>query len=394
MKLKTISSLKKLSGRKVLVRVDFNISVKSGKIASDYKILKSLPTIEFFLKKGAQVILVSHLGRPAGKDKKLSLKPVANRLSELLKKEVPLFAFSTSVEWNKIKEAIGKLKNGEVVMLENIRFDEEEEREGMGLSRKLAGLADIFVLDGFAVAHRKAASVSGVAKFIPAYAGLLLAEEISVLSKAIEKPKRPLVVLLGGAKADTKIPVLKNLLKVADHVLIGGGIFNTYLFASGKKVGKSLISKDLKKEIAKYCKSKKIVFPVDVIIGDPMGKKAKVVPVQNLRITNGEAIFDIGPGSVQHFAKYFKDSQTLIWNGAVGMFEQSPYHYGTNSLACLFAGRSKGKAVGICGGGETVEVLEKLKLMEDIDLVSTGGGAMLEFLSGTKLPGLKALQTN
>jgi phosphoglycerate kinase len=389
--MKSVRQIKKLSGKKVLVRVDFNTPVKNGKVASDYKLVKSIPTIDFLLKGGATVILVSHLGRQTGPYQKLSLKQIAKRLEDLMQKKVVFLQLNKNSDWKKIQEQIAKFPKGTLALLENIRFVPEEEKEGTNLSKALAALCDVFVLDGFAVSHRKASSVSGVAKYVPAFAGLLLFEEITVLSKVIKKPKRPLVVMLGGAKAETKIPILKKFLPIADHILVGGGIFNTYLSAKGKFVGKSLVSPDFEKDVKRYCASKKIILPVDVVVGDPKGKNVRVEKVDKLKVGKNEAIYDVGPETVRNFAEYIRKGKTLVWNGALGMFEQSPYHHGTFSLVRLFAARSKGKAVGVSGGGETVEILEKLHAMSELDLVSTGGGAMLEFFSGTKLPGLKNL---
>ncbi len=402
MEIRSIKELKNLAGKRVLVRADFNVPLKGKKIEDDFKIYKSLATIKFLLKAGAKIILVSHLGRPGGGEKKLSLKPIAAHLQKLLNKNIKYYNIKIlNINYfDNVKENIKNLKNGEVALLDNIRFFAGEEKNDRTLAKKLAGLADIFVLDGFAVAHRDSASVTGVAKYLPAYAGLLFAQEIEILSGILEKPKHPMVVILGGAKVETKIPVLKNLLSKADHILIGGGIFNTYLFAKGYNVGKSLIGKEYKKEILKYCSNKKIVLPVDFVVGKENGKEARVIEMKGEGgkekwggvIKKDEAIYDVGPRTVQLYSKYIKKAQTLIWNGAVGMFETHPYEYGSFSLAHLFAARSKSKAFGVGGGGETVEILKKLKLMQDVDLVSTGGGAMLEYLGGKKLPGLKAFE--
>ncbi|MFA6105420.1 MAG: phosphoglycerate kinase [Patescibacteria group bacterium] len=390
--MKSVRQIKNLTGKKVLVRVDFNVSIHKGKVVSDYKLSRSLPTIEYLLNQGARVVLVSHLGRPNGIDSKHSLKPVVHRLEDLLQRKVKLLPITKGQDWRNTQAAVSAMPNGSVAMLENIRFLKDEETEGQHLSKVLASLCDIFVLDGFAVAHRRAASVSGVAKYVPSYAGLLLFEEITVLSNVLRRPKRPLLVMLGGAKAETKIPVLKKLLPIADYILVGGGIFNTYLASLKKPIGKSIYSKGLEKEVKRYCENRKVILPVDVIVGDAKGNKVRVVKVSELSVGKNEAIYDIGPESVHLFAKYLKKAKTLVWNGALGMFEQHPYQYGTFSLARLFAARSKGHALGVCGGGETVQILEKIRAMTDIDLVSTGGGAMLEFLSGDKLPGLKALK--
>lgn len=390
--MKSIADVKNLANKKVLVRVDFNIPIVKARIVSDYKLIRSLPTINFLLKAGAVVILVSHLGRPKGKEKSLSLKPIAGRLEKLLQKKVNFKNISTGADWKKLQKEISVADSRSLFMLENIRFLKDEETESSDLSKKLSDLCDLFVLDGFGVAHRRGASVTGVTRYVPAYAGLLLHEEISILSTVLRRPKRPLVVMLGGAKAETKIPVLKKLLPIADYILIGGGIFNTYLSAKGKKIGNSVKASNLESLILKYCQNKKVIFPLDVVVGSDSGKDARSVAVEKLNITKREAIYDIGPETVRLFAGYIKKSKTLIWNGAMGMFEQHPYQYGTYALIRLFAARARGAAFGICGGGETVEILEELHLMPEIDLVSTGGGAMLEYLSGAKLPGLESLK--
>ena len=401
MRFKSIQQVKNLANKNVLLRVDFNVPLKGGKVLDNYKIKKSLATIKFLIEKRAKVILVSHLGRPDGVDKKLSLKPVASELGKFLQKEVKLLDVkkSSSVSnvgtrhnFVKLKVQIEKLFPSAVVMLENIRFVSGEEKNSTQLAKELAGLADLFVLDGFAVAHRQTASVCGVSKYIPAYAGLLLEEEIEGLDRALKNPKKPFVVVLGGIKMETKIPVLKNLLNKANYILVGGGIFNTYLWAKGYKIGSSLVDKNLKKEALRYCSKRKVILPVDVVVGPKNGKLAKVIEVKKLNLKKDMSIFDIGPKTIKLFSQYIKKSQTLIWNGAMGYFEQHPYEYGTYSIAHLVAARAKGKAFGITGGGETVEVLKKLHLIGDVDLASTGGGSMLEYLGGNKLPGLEVLK--
>ena len=394
MSLNSLSSLKHLKGRRVLVRADFNVPVKNGRVTDNYKLTASLPTIRRLLKFGARIILVSHLGRPEKFDTKFSLKPVSVALEKLLGQKIYFLPVKkTDHYFNSASQAVARLKPGEILMLDNCRFWPGEEKNNPALARQLAALADIFVLDGFAVAHRDAASVSGVAKYLPAYAGLLMEKEVTGLSRATEKPQKPLVVILGGIKMETKIPVLKNLLAKADYVLVGGGISNTYLWAKGWPVGASAIDKKHKKDILKYAANKKIIWPVDVIIGDAKGRGARAVPVETdfAVIGKTDSIFDIGPQTIKLFAKFIKTARTIVWNGALGYFEQKPYQYGTYAVARLIAARSQGPAFSICGGGETVEVLTDLGLASDIDLVSTGGGAMLEFLSGKILPGVKAV---
>ncbi|MDO8625944.1 MAG: phosphoglycerate kinase [Candidatus Magasanikbacteria bacterium] len=390
MKINSIRDVKNLAGKRVLVRVDFNVPIKNGQVLDDYKMRKNLPTIKYLIDKKAKLILMSHLGMLSPTDPPQSLRPVAKHLEKLLKQPVKFvpFKLGTNPELKLID-----LKNGEVAVLENVRYAPDEKTNTGIFAKELAKQADYYVLDGFASAHRNSTSVAGVAKYLPAFGGLLITEEIAGLSKVMEKPNQPLVVLIGGAKAETKISVVKNLLPKADYILVSGGFFNTYLWAKGFKVGGSLIQKEFKTEILKYAQSKKLILPVDLVVGRADGSAARVVPINaDFKITDSKlAIYDIGPATVQLFAEYIKQAATLIWNGAMGRFEVHPYEYGTFSLARLFAARSKGKAFGVCGGGETVQVVEKLKVADQIDLVSTGGGAMLEFLGGKKLPGFLAL---
>ncbi len=398
MNVPSIKNVKNLRGKRVLVRADFNVPIKNGQIQDDFKIIKGLATIRYLAQKGAKVVIISHLGRPTGFDAKLSLRPIAKRIAILLGKDVPV------VSGNSVLSGISPRAEGDIVMLENIRFLPGEEKNDRATIQMLGALADIFVLDGFGVSHRAAASVSGVAGFLPHYAGLLLSEEIEGLNRVMEHPTKPLVVVLGGAKMETKIPVLKKLLPLADYILLGGGMVNTYLWAKGRDVGCSLVDKEFKKEALLYGGKKKVIFPVDVVVGEKNGRRAQVMPIdykfpsyakapEDRQILNSKfGIYDIGPKTVKLYAEYLKKANTIVWNGAMGFFEQPPYQYGTYAVAQLIATRAKGNAFGVCGGGETVEVLKKLQILDDIDLVSTGGGAMLEFLSGKKLPGIEALR--
>ncbi|KKQ27839.1 MAG: Phosphoglycerate kinase [Candidatus Magasanikbacteria bacterium GW2011_GWC2_37_14] len=408
MKLRTLKQIKNLKNKRVLVRVDFNVPVNNGKILDDERIKLSVPTIEYLLKKKAKVILLTHLGRPAGYngkgksgyDKKFALTSVVKKASELLNKEIKFVedikigrAKDQELYFANAEKEIAKMKDGEIVMLENMRFFPEEAKEITKLSKKIAKLGDIFVLDGFAVAHREAASVSGVAKYLPSFAGFLLEKEIINLNKVTEKPKSPFVVVLGGAKVETKAPVLKNLLPKADYVLIGGGVFNTYLKAVGYKLGGSLVDNDYLKDSLKYCKTMKVIKPIDVVVGTEDGKHYEVLKVNSkLEIKNSKlAILDIGPATIRLYAEYIKKAKTLVWNGAMGYFEKRVYSTGTLSVARLVASRARGRAFGVIGGGETLEAMERVKMTEFVDLVSTGGGAMLEYLAGKKLPGIRAL---
>ena len=398
--MKTINKLKNLSGKIVLLRVDYNVPLKKSKILDDEKIIKSLPTIQALQAKEAKIIIVTHLGRPEGKIvPTLKVNPLALRLGELLKQRIVKL---DSKNWAKsggdqmrleMLTTIDAMRPGEVAMLENIRFSKDEEGNKGTLAEELANLADIFVLDGFAVSHRADASVVGVAKYLPSYAGLLMESEVKALSKVLQRPRKPLVAIIGGIKAETKIPVIKNLLKKSNYILIGGGIVNTYLYALGFKIGSSVVDKKYAKEILQYCKNKKVIKPLDVVVGDIKGKKYWVKDLdKNFKITDKNlAIYDIGPKTIHEFAKYIKKAKTIVWNGAMGYFEQKPYQHGTYSIARLVATRSKGTAFGVVGGGETLLSLEAVKMSEYVDHISTGGGAMLEFLSGKKLPGVKIL---
>lgn len=394
MKIKTVKEIKNLFGLRVLARADFNVPVKNGKIENDFKIRRGLDTIKYLCAKGAKVIIITHLGRPKGADKKLSLKPVALRLEKLLGKKIKFLPWTKAGEYfGRADKEIGRMKNCEVLMLENVRFLGGEEENNTYLSRQFSELADIFVLDGFAVAHRASSSVTGAGGILPSYAGILMEEEISGLSRVLSRPEKPLVLVLGGAKMETKMPVLKKFLPVADKILLGGGVANTFLWAAGYQIGSSIVDKEERKTVLKLLKNKKIVLPLDVIVGKLDGTGAKSCLVdKNLSIKPGRGIYDLGPATMRLFATYLKKANTLIWNGAMGFFEVHPYEYGTKTVARLFAARARGKAFGILGGGETVEVVEKMGLTAEIDLVSTGGGAMLKFLSGEELPGLKILK--
>jgi len=383
LKFKIIRDIKDLKNKIVLLRVDFNVPIEKGKIKDGYKIKASLPTIKYLLDKKAKIILVSHLGRPLKKEKKYSLKIVALELEKLLKRKIDFQDFQDY-----------KKSRASVTLLENIRYHKEEQENDIKFSKSLSSLADIFVFDGFAVSHRTSASVVGVSRFLPTYGGFLIEKEINGLNKVLVNPKKPMIVVLGGAKMETKIPILKNLIKIADYILIGGGVANTFLKSEGYKVGGSLICDNCLKQALVFANKQKIILPLDVIVGDKNGKNCEVVNIdKKFKITSSKlGIYDVGPKTIQKYSEFIKSAKTLVWNGALGYFEQKEYSYGTYALATLISARSKGKAFGVCGGGETVEILKKLKVEDDIDLLSTGGGAMLEFLAGKKLPGLEILK--
>ncbi len=398
--MKSIKNIKTLSGKAVLVRVDFNAPMKNKKIADDTRLRESIPTIEYLAKAGAKVVLIMHLGRPEGKTvADLKIDPIAAVLGKLLKKPVKKLAVKNwkldEKERIRLKSEIAKMKPGQVAMLENIRFSPFEEGNKGDFAKSLAGLGDIFVLDGFAVCHRSDATVAGLAKYLPSYAGFLLEKEISGLLKAVNNPKRPFVLVMGGIKLETKIPVIKKLLPKVDQLLIGGGIASTYFYEAGYGVGDSLVDIEYSREVFANCRKTKVIKPVDLIVGEKDGKKYRVVEMSgepHKICGRNEAIFDIGPATIRLYSNYIKKARTIVWNGAMGWFEKKPYDVGTLAVARLVASRSKGKAFGIIGGGETLEAMAKTGMGEYVDLVSTGGGAMLEFLAGKKLAGLTALE--
>ena len=398
--MKTIKNLKNLKNKRVLVRVDFNVPVENKKVLEDARMMAVMPTIQFLIKAKAKIILVAHLGRPDGKVvRALRLDPVVAHLSALLDQKVKKLE-TRDFKFNKktkdyFKKQIAEMAPGQVMMLDNIRFSPDESKNTGTLAEDLADMADIFVQEGFAVAHRAEASVVGVAKYLPAYAGLLLEKEIKGLEKVMKNAKKPFVFILGGVKVATKAPVVKNLMPKIDNILVGGAIVNTFFKLKGYKVGKSVADDQFIVDVKNCCQHTNIVLPVDLVVGAKDGQKYHVVDVKetpHVICKKDEAIFDIGPKSIELFASYIKKANTIVWNGALGYFEQFPYKTGTLSIARLVASRSKGKAFGVIGGGETLQAMNQVKMSEYVDLVSTGGGAMLEFLSGKKLPGIEVLK--
>lgn len=388
MKIKSLRELKTLSGKTIFLRVDFNVPLRNGKIQEDYRIRAGLETIEFLLAKGARLIIASHLGEPQGREIAFSLKPVAARLQTLLKKPVK---FLTEFNGLKIKAALKSLKNGEVILLENLRFNKGEYENDPKFAATLAGLADIYVNDAFAVCHRDQASVSAIKKYLPAYAGLLLEKEVAALRRILQ-PKKPLVVVMGGAKIKTKAPLISKLYPVASHILVGGALANNFFKFQNLETGKSLVDEDSRRFVKKFFQGRKlaakIVLPRDVVVKNKQGRAQVVAPAE---VAAGDTILDIGPKTIADFAGYIKKANSLVWNGPLGKFEEKSFKHGTDAIAYLLASRSSGLAYGVVGGGETVEILNRLKMAEYIDWVSTAGGAMLAYLGGEKLPGLKKI---
>jgi phosphoglycerate kinase len=377
-----------VKGKKVLVRVDFNVPLKDGVVGDDTRIRAALPTIEYLMKNGAAVILCSHLGRPkGGPDPKYSLKPVADYLSGLLKKPV---AFADDCLGESAVNAAKALKPGDVLVLENTRFYAGEEKNDPEMAKKLASYADLFVNDAFGTAHRAHASTEGVTHYLPAVSGFLLEKEIKYLGAAVADPKRPFVAILGGAKISDKIGVIKNLLTKADKVLIGGGMANTFLKAKGLAVADSLVEEEAV-ETAKSLLAEgsgKLHLPVDLVIADKFDAAAekKTIPVGN--VPAGWRILDIGPKTVEAYAKELKGAGTVVWNGPMGVFEFPEFAKGTFGVAKAVADCG---GISIIGGGESVAAIQQSGLADKITHISTGGGASLEMLEGLVLPGVAAL---
>ncbi len=378
-----------VKGKKVLVRVDFNVPIKDGVVQDDTRIKAAMPTIQYLLDNGAAVILFSHLGRPkGGPDPKYSMKPVAEYLAKLTGKSV---AFAADCVGEPADQAAAALKAGEVLVLENTRFHPEEEKNDLDLAKKMAALADIFVNDAFGSAHRAHSSTEGVARFLPAVAGFLMEKEIEYLGQAIDEPKRPFVAILGGAKVSDKINVIKNLLAKADTILIGGGMANTFFKAQGFSMGKSLVEGEvleLAKELIGIGGSK-LRLPVDAVIAQKMeeGAETQIVPIGP--IPDDWMILDIGPKTLEAFGQVIADAATVVWNGPMGVFEVSTFAKGTFGIAQALA---DSKTISIVGGGDSASAIQKSGLADKITHISTGGGASLEMLEGIALPGVAALQ--
>lgn len=400
MKLRTLPKPKDLKGKRVLLRVDYNVPVTRGKVERDgeWRLLRSVPTLEYLVASGAKTLILSHRGRPAGKSvASLSMKPIANRLSAMLGRKVPFVADCTGP---KVAGAVAKMKDGDILLLENVRFKKGEGTDAKAFSEKLSGSADLFVNDAFAVSHREAASVVGVARLLPSFAGRLMVNEVSAISSAMADPKRPFVAVMGGAKVSSKIGAIERMLEVADRVLLGGSLIVPFFEAQGFGVGSSRASQEDVDAAVRLMSSKrfgKVVLPHDVIIGNPKSVKGRprIVDLSEdpfeFTEKRTEGVMDIGPKTVSAYASYIRSASTIIWNGPLGLFEIPKYSHGTIAVGRLIATRSKGRAFGIVGGGETVMALERTGLADCVDHISTGGGAMLEFIESGDLPGLKPL---
>jgi len=381
-----------LENKRVLVREDLNVPLDENKnITDDTRIRAALPTIKYLVEKGAKVILASHLGRPKGKvNPKYSLAPVAKRLSELLGKEV---AFAEDCIGEVAEKAVAKMQAGDVLLLENVRFYEAEEKNDPEFAKQLASLADIYINDAFGTSHRAHASTVGVANYLPAGAGFLMQKEIEIMGKALENPERPFVAILGGAKVSDKIGVIKNLLNKVDALLIGGGMVFTFLKSQGYEIGKSLLEPDkveLAASLIKEAEEKnvKLLLPEDVVVTSELkeGLPYETVPVS--QIPADKIGVDIGEETQKKFAEAIKGAKTIVWNGPMGVFEMKDYAKGTLAVAEAMA---KSGAVTIVGGGDSAAAVEQLGYAKAMTHISTGGGASLEFLEGKELPGVAAL---
>lgn len=377
-----------LNQKRLLIRADLNVPMEKGKIQNDARIKASLPTLQLALKQQAGVLLISHLGRPKEGvfNPEFSLKPIGVHLSELLKQPV---RFET--DWL----SGVSIKPGEIVLGENVRFNVGEEENDPILSKKMAELCDIFVMDAFGTAHRAQASTVGVAEFAPlACAGLLLSKELEALGKIFQNPKHPLVAIVGGAKVSSKLSILKSLLKHVDTLIVGGGIANTFLKAKGMFIGDSLYEENLVHAAAQLLEQasiegKSILIPEDVVVAKEISEHAATAIKSISEITQGEKILDVGPLTSRHYAEFIQSAKTIVWNGPLGVFEYQPFAEGTRHLANAIAAST---AFSVAGGGETLAAIDAFKVHDKISYISTGGGAFLEYLEGKTLPALRVLE--
>ncbi|MDZ7825387.1 MAG: phosphoglycerate kinase [Gammaproteobacteria bacterium] len=375
-----------LAGKRVLIREDLNVPVKEGRVTSDARIRAAIPTLQAALEAGATVLVCSHLGRPtegesAATEPDASLAPVAARLGELLDREVPLVS-----DW---LDGVD-VADGQLVLLENVRWNRGEKKDDETLAKKMAALCDLFVMDAFGTAHRAQASTHGVARFAPvACAGPLLVAELEALHKALAEPRRPLVAIVGGAKVSTKLEVLERLAEVADRVIVGGGIANTFIAAAGHGVGDSLHEADLVDTARRLAEKAEFPLPTDVVVGDHFGEDAEATVKPVDAVAEGEMILDVGPETAKTYAGLLADAGTILWNGPVGVFEFEQFGHGTRALGEAIAASD---AFSIAGGGDTLAAIDAYGIADRISYISTGGGAFLEFVEGKTLPAVAVLE--
>lgn len=398
MKLKTIEDIPEIKGKHILLRVDFNVPLTEPdeyghrEVADNTRIVEALPTIKYLINKGGRLIILTHLGRPDGKIvDNLMVDPIGRELRKLLNHPVLKLDAITS---DSAHEDIKNMKDGEIILMENVRFREEEEKCGEQYTKELASMGDIYVNDAFGTAHRRHSTTAGLADFLPSYAGYLMQKEVEALSPLLENPQHPLTLVVGGAKIDSKIGIIKNFIGKADHILVAGGIGNTFLAASGYNLGESLVQHDkieLAREIMIECQENKtkIILPHDLIAASEATDDAETANVGVEDFICDMKAFDLGKWSAEEFCNIIEDSKTIIWNGPVGMFEKKPFREGSRVIAnCL----AKHDCISIIGGGDTISALNMFNIpAESLTHISTGGGASLEFLEGKMLPGIKPL---
>lgn len=380
-----------LKGKKIFCRVDFNVPIINGEISDDTRIVAALPTIKYLIDQGAKVILASHLGRPKGQvNEDLRLDPVAKHLSNLLNQTVTK---TDDVYSDEVVEAVNQLNEGDILLLENVRFHPGEEKNDAELAKQFASLADIYVNDAFGTSHRAHASTEGVAQYLTAVSGFLLEKELDVLGKALENPDRPFTAIIGGAKVKDKIGVIENLLDKVDHLLIGGGLSYTFIKAQGYEIGESLLEEDkidLAKDFINKAKEKgvQLHLPIDAVVADRFAEDANTKVVSIDQIPSDWQALDIGPKTVEHFSQIVSESKLIVWNGPMGVFEYDAFSNGTKGVAEALA---KTEGYTVIGGGDSASAVEKFNLADQMDHISTGGGASLEFMEGKVLPGVAAL---
>jgi len=384
-----------VAGKRVFVRVDFNVPLQDGKVTDDSRIRASVPTIAYLLQHGARVILASHLGRPDGKVQDgLRLRPVGERLSLLMGRNVPVTGDALGVG---TVDAVKRLRNGECLLLENLRFHAEEEKNDPKFAAQLADYAELYVNDAFGTAHRAHASTVGVPQLLPAYAGFLMEQEIQMLSKLLENPEHPFAAIVGGAKVSGKLKVLDRLLEKVDVLILGGGMANTFLLAQGKAVGKSLAEHDMVDEAKRVLadaeqRGVKVVLPVDVIVAKEVTRGTEYKTLQAEKIPASWHIVDVGKASLEAMEAALADAKTVFWNGPLGVFEIPSFAHGTKAIARFLADRADAGATVVVGGGDSVAAIQQQGLANRFTHISTGGGASLEFLEGRELPGIAVLQ--